>query len=105
MKPNQAKQVLSELIPIYSEQQTLGRGSGRPVTVAEFNGVWREEDLKDASLLLIAPCPDGTLPLAPAIQSLLLHPGVNICPKNHYGNQIFFISAAATIRSFWPNFK
>ena len=53
MKPNQAKRVLSELIPIFSEQQTLGRGSGRPVTVAEFNGVWREENLKDASLVLL----------------------------------------------------
>ena len=53
MKPNQAKRVLSELIPIFSEQQTLGRGSGRPVTVAEFNGVWREESLKDASLVLL----------------------------------------------------
>ena len=105
MKPNQAKRVLSELIPIFSEQQTLGRGSGRPVAVAEFNGVWRGENLKDASLVLITHCPDGTYPLAPAVQSLMLHPGVNICPKNHSGEQVFFISAAATIRPFWPNFK
>ena len=53
MKPDQAKQVLSELIPICSKQQTLGRGSGRPVTVVEFNGVWSEENLKDASLVLL----------------------------------------------------
>ena len=98
MKPNQAKRVLSELIPICSEQQTLGRGSGRPVAVAEFNGVLRDEDLKNASLVLIAHRPDVTSPLAPAVQSLMLHPGVNICPKNHSGDQIFFISAAATIR-------
>ena len=64
-------------------------------------------DLKDASLVLIAHCPlsDGTSPLAPAVQSLMLHPGVNMCLKNHSGDQIFFISAAATIRPFWPNFK
>ena len=53
MKPNQAKRVLSELIPICSEQQTLGRGRGRPVTEAEFNRVWRKENLKDASLVLL----------------------------------------------------
>ena len=28
-------------------------------------------------------CPDDTSPLAPAVQSLMLHPGVNICHINH----------------------
>ena len=51
------------------------------MAVAEFNGVLRDEDLKDASLVLIAQCPDGTSPLAPAAQSLMLRPRVNICPK------------------------
>ena len=51
------------------------------MAVAEFNGVLRDEDLKNASLVLIAHRPDGTSPLAPAVQSLMLHPGVNICPK------------------------
>ena len=74
------------------------------MAVAEFNGVLRDEDLKDASLVLIAQCPDGTSPLAPAAQSLMLRPRVNICPKNHSGDHIFFISTAATIKPFWPNF-
>ena len=53
-KAKSVRQVLSEQIPIYSKQQTLGRGSRRQVAVADFNGVWREEDLKDVSLVSIA---------------------------------------------------
>ena len=75
------------------------------MAVAKFNGVLRDEDLKDASLVLIAHWTDGISPLDPAVQSLMLHPGVNMFLKNHSGDQIFFMSAAATIRPFWPNFK